>query len=143
MIKSVEKDFDNSKGEVNDVASGVFNTALGIGQVSGPLVGSLLTHQIGFRNTTDILSIYAISFGALYFIFGGGLAALIKVFYTSKGGLQEERLFPQTARSIEIEMNSSYNFKMPINDYFNRSLSDNSLSMIKHSWQQSYHTSRK
>ena len=62
MIKSVEKDFDNSKGELNDVASGVFNTALGIGQVSGPLVGSLLTNQLGFRETTDILSIYAFVF---------------------------------------------------------------------------------
>lgn len=60
MIRSVEQDFDNSKGEVNDVASGVFNTALGVGQVSGPLVGSLLTHKLGFRETTDILSIYAI-----------------------------------------------------------------------------------
>ena len=62
MIRSVEQDFDNSRGEVNDVASGVFNTALGVGQVSGPLVGSLLTHQLGFRETTDALSLYAIFF---------------------------------------------------------------------------------
>lgn len=62
MIRSVEQDFDNSRGEVNDVASGIFNTALGVGQVSGPLVGSLLTHQLGFRETTDVLSLYAIAF---------------------------------------------------------------------------------
>jgi hypothetical protein len=31
MIKSVEPFYDNSKGQVNDVASGVFNTALGCG----------------------------------------------------------------------------------------------------------------
>ena len=42
-------------------------------------------------------------------------------------------------RSIEIEMNSSFMYKAPINDYFNRSLSDHSLSFIKRSWQMSHH----
>jgi len=60
MIISVERDFDNSKGEVNDVASGVFNTALGVGQVSGPIFGSLVTSWLSFRDTTDLIAIWAI-----------------------------------------------------------------------------------
>jgi hypothetical protein len=53
MIKSVEGDFDNSKGEVNDMASGIFNTALGCGQVSGPIYGSMVNHALGFRRITS------------------------------------------------------------------------------------------
>lgn len=141
MIRVVEKDFDNSKGEVNDVASGVFNTALGIGQVSGPLVGSYLTEVLGFRDTTDYLSIYAICFCIAYFVFGNGMSA-VKNIFKSQNQLEEEQEAMLSAlgpRSIEIEMNSSLMYKAPINDYFNRSLSDKSLSFIKRSWQMGRH----
>ena len=136
MIRSVEQDFDNSRGEVNDVASGVFNTALGVGQVSGPLFGSLLTNKLGFRETTDLLSIYAILFCSVYFIFGNGWSAVLNIFKSQKQLDQEEKIkrAGTSHRSIEIEMNSSLMYKAPINDYFNRSLSDHSLSFIKKSW---------
>jgi MFS family permease len=140
MIRSVENDFDNSKGEVNDVASGVFNTALGVGQVSGPLMGSFLTHKFGFRNTTDFLSLYALGFWVVYFIFGNGVSALRNIFKSNKELDQEKEalLSKLGPRSIEIEMNSSFMYRAPVNDYFNRSLSDHSLTFIKKSWNKTY-----
>ena len=135
MIRTVENDFDNSKGEVNDVASGIFNTALGIGQVSGPLIGSFMTHQIGFRSTTDLLSIYAIVFGTIYFIFGGGVQSILNVFKSAKQIEEEQQklLSAYGSKSIEIEMAPSLMYKSPINDYFNRSLSDVSVYSMKRS----------
>lgn len=91
MIHAVEKDFDNTYKEVNDVASGVFNTALGVGQLTGPFLGSFLTNSLGFRETTDILSIYAISFAGIYLIFGGGFTSIVKLF-RDLYGLKEPKL---------------------------------------------------
>jgi MFS family permease len=109
MIRSVEKDFDNSKGEVNDVASGIFNTALGVGQVSGPLIASFLTNKFGFRNTTDFISIYALGFCLSYFIFGNGVSA-VKNIFKPKEELDtkvEAPLLELSPRPTEIEMNRS------------------------------------
>lgn len=131
MIRSVEKDFDNSKGEVNDVASGVFNTSLGVGQVLGPLFGSILTSWFSFRDTTDIIGIGALIFATIYFIFGGGWSALAGIFFpTTKEDKLLEKFSMLNGHSGEIEMHNSYNYRGPINDYFNRSLSEQSIIQI-------------
>lgn len=77
----------------------------------------------------------------LYFVFGNGWSAVRNVF-KSQRQLDDEKEAMMSVlgpRSIEIEMNSSFMYKAPINDYFNRSLSDHSLSFIKKSWQKSMH----
>jgi len=48
MIESVLDYFPGQETEINDISSGIFNMFLGIGQVSGPVFGSLITDQFGF-----------------------------------------------------------------------------------------------
>ena len=49
MIASVTPHFPKeSTGQINDKACGLFNMFLGIGQVAGPIYGSLVTANIGF-----------------------------------------------------------------------------------------------
>ena len=59
--------------------SGIFNSFLGFGQVSGPLFGTNLNTVIGFRYTQDIVALMNYTFCVLYFVFGGGIAAFSTV----------------------------------------------------------------
>ena len=61
--------------EINDAASGIFNMFLGIGQITGPLFGSFMVNQYDFVSCTDSVAIISLTFGVIYFLFGGGCQA--------------------------------------------------------------------
>lgn len=42
---------------LNDKASGLYNGAYGVGTFLAPLIGSALFEAVGFRSTTDIMSL--------------------------------------------------------------------------------------
>ena len=42
---------------MNNLSSGVFNTANGLGEVIGPLFGAALYRQSGFRATSDMTAL--------------------------------------------------------------------------------------
>ena len=75
MIESVLDYYPGEETEVNDISSGVFNMFLGIGQVSGPIFGSLIANRFGFRVCCDYVAIVSLLFGILYFIFTNGFAS--------------------------------------------------------------------
>ena len=67
MLAVIEHDLPELKGdELNNVASGYFNSFLGVGETVGPISASLLCEQFGFRTAFDIVAclilIYCICF---------------------------------------------------------------------------------
>lgn len=61
---------------INDLSSAIFNTFLGIGQVTAPLYSTTMTSNFNFQYTAEVLGIFCCGFGLVYFIFGGGIDAL-------------------------------------------------------------------
>jgi len=72
MIDAVVPLYPNDEFLVNDLSSGIFNCFLGIGQIVGPLYGSLMTQRFGFRYATDYVAIFCFFFSIFYFFFGDG-----------------------------------------------------------------------
>jgi len=68
MVESVIVYYPNQVSRVNNLSSGVFNTANGLGEVIGPMFGAALYEDHGFRTTSDVTAL--ITFGyVLVFIF--------------------------------------------------------------------------
>lgn len=107
MIVSVEGRFDNSRGELNDVASGVFNTCLGVGQIVGPLYSSIVTSAVGFRLCCDMLAIFLIAFSVVYFIFGDGFGGVKTMFTWQPTPILEEPIIEDV---IEGDMSDEQSF---------------------------------
>jgi len=80
MVECVIGHYPNQVSRVNNLSSGVFNTANGLGEVIGPMFGAALYEDYGFRTTSDITAL--ITFGyVLVFIF---ILSRAKNFITSK-----------------------------------------------------------
>ena len=62
--------------QINDISSGMFNMFLGIGQISGPLFGAIVTEYYGFQNCCDSVSIICLTFSILYYITCDGKEAV-------------------------------------------------------------------
>jgi hypothetical protein len=54
-----------------DLTSGLLTSILGVGQVAGPVFGAVFKKNYGYRLTCDMVALFAILTGVLYFIFGG------------------------------------------------------------------------
>jgi MFS family permease len=52
-----------------DKASGIFNSAYGIGNCLAPLIGAALTEYTGFASTCDIMGFASLGFFFIYFFF--------------------------------------------------------------------------
>ena len=78
MIESALIRFPDQESQVNDLSSGIFNSFLGLGQISGPIYGSLVTSSVGFRLCTDYVAFACLAFAFVYFVFGQGLDAFTK-----------------------------------------------------------------
>jgi hypothetical protein len=66
MINQANIAFPGRPDEINDYCSGIFNSCLGIGQISGPLVGSYVTLSLGFRYTEDIAALVNFAYFVFY-----------------------------------------------------------------------------
>ena len=88
MIDSIIKEFPkNKRRDVNYKSSGLFNAALGLGQVIAPLYGSNVKMLLDFRWACDIVALITLAFGLLYLVVGGGASA----FCLTYQNLQNER----------------------------------------------------
>ena len=68
MVESVIQYYPNQVTRINNLSSGVFNTANGLGEVIGPMFGAAMYEDYGFRTTSDVTAL--ITFGyVLIFIF--------------------------------------------------------------------------
>lgn len=72
MIDSVIAFYPHDEHLVNDLSSGIFNCFLGIGQISGPIYGSLMTSAYNFRLTSDYVAFFCLGFSVLYFFAADG-----------------------------------------------------------------------
>ena len=85
MIDSVIDKYPDDEILVNDLSSAIFNCFLGIGQISGPLYGSLMTEYFNFRLTSDYVAILCLFFAVVYFTFCRGPAAFVESKCTNYG----------------------------------------------------------
>ena len=77
MVESVAQHYPNQIGRVNNLSSGVFNTANGLGEVVGPLFGAAMYETSGFRMTSDITSIITFLYVFVFvFILTNGIASI-------------------------------------------------------------------
>ena len=53
--------------ELNDKASGIFNTSYALGCLISPILGGALNEAYGFRTTCDIMAISSGLFGVFFF----------------------------------------------------------------------------
>ena len=56
----------------NSLLSGLLNSCFGVGQASGPLVGSFIYQVMGFRALCDITAGICVGFGLLYLVCAQG-----------------------------------------------------------------------
>jgi MFS family permease len=79
MIESVLPLYpDSAESQINDISSGMFNMFLGIGQVAGPLFGSIVSKKLGFRMTCDLVAVICLVFSICYYVFTDGAEAMRK-----------------------------------------------------------------
>ena len=58
MVHSVENRYPELKGdELDNQASGYFNSCIGVGEAIGPITASVLSNLIGFRSAEDFIAI--------------------------------------------------------------------------------------
>lgn len=62
----------------------MFNSIIGIGMFTGPLLGAFFTKEYGFRLCGDIMGFIFIAYGLIYFIFGNGVKAFRKSSWRKK-----------------------------------------------------------
>ena len=76
------------------MAAGVYTSCLGIGMIISPIYGALLDQSIGFRHTTTATAALNLSFGLVYFAFGGGVSAFSKTYrnFKEKGRPKADKL---------------------------------------------------
>mmetsp|Transcript_16097 Transcript_16097/g.27194 ORF Transcript_16097/g.27194 Transcript_16097/m.27194 type:complete len:149 (+) Transcript_16097:1309-1755(+) len=73
MIEAVLPEYPpEAEIEINDISSGIFNMFLGIGQIAGPLFGSLMTRSYGYKACCDCVSIICLLFSILYYTCADG-----------------------------------------------------------------------
>lgn len=75
MIDSALDKYPDEEYVINDLSSACFNSFLGIGQILGPLYGSLMTENTNFRVTCDVLGILFLAYSFLYMIMTDGYSA--------------------------------------------------------------------
>lgn len=85
MLAVIESDLPNLKGEdLNNSASGYFNSFLGIGETIGPISASVMTETFGFRTAFDVVATLILCYCICYMIYiidTDALRALKKVLF--------------------------------------------------------------
>ena len=66
MVESVIGSYPNQVMRINNLSSGVFNTANGLGEVIGPLFGAAMYEDYGFRATSDVTALITFCYVILF-----------------------------------------------------------------------------
>ena len=75
MIEAIEERYpDIDQNELNNNVSGLFIAFLGIGEATGPILGSIFEDKYDFRTAIDIMAVIVLTFLVLYFSFCGNLS---------------------------------------------------------------------
>ena len=77
MVESVAPIYPSQIGRVNNLSSGIFNTANGLGEVVGPLFGAAMYETSGFRMTSDMTAVITFLYVFVFiFILNNGIGRL-------------------------------------------------------------------
>lgn len=68
MLDATKDKYDGQLTELSDNFSAIFNISGGIGQVVGPTLAGLLSDEIGFRLTFDMIGTSVLLFNILYIL---------------------------------------------------------------------------
>jgi predicted MFS family arabinose efflux permease len=72
LVEAAESRYPGDKS-INNLAAGVFNAFLGIGQLVAPPFGTLMFSHYGFRTTAATVSAICLAYACIYIIKGDGL----------------------------------------------------------------------
>ena len=67
MINDAVIGYPRQKNEVTDMSSAIFNSMLGIGQMLGPIYGSIVTDEFNFRVCADSVAVVVLGYALIYF----------------------------------------------------------------------------
>ena len=62
---------------VSNLAAGIFNSMLALGQMTSPLYGALVYNHAGFRITCDLVAIMSFVLAFVYLFVGKGYEAML------------------------------------------------------------------
>lgn len=73
MLEGVERSYPRyiQSNELNDVAAGLFNASMGLGEAIGPIVSGLFNERLGFTRSQEILGLMVGGFAIMYLMFVG------------------------------------------------------------------------
>lgn len=74
MVLQANAEFPGQEDTVSAFCAGIFNSFLGVGQILGPLYGSLVRNRIGFRFTENIVACLNLFHALMYLFAAGGMA---------------------------------------------------------------------
>jgi predicted MFS family arabinose efflux permease len=64
---TLQKYHKSTHEKVNNMTSGIFNTAINLGNAFGAFIGAVLNEKIGFRYTADVIGISIFIVGVIYY----------------------------------------------------------------------------
>lgn len=66
-VKEKEGMLEDSE-DLNDLSSGLFNSAYAVGCLVAPILGGYFGERFGFRNTCDIMAFSSLAYAVIYFL---------------------------------------------------------------------------
>ena len=108
---------------ISDYGSGLYGTFFSSGQILAPIVGSAIYEYIGYRGTTDFMTIVCLTWCLIFFVFNVGFSIFSreKEIHAWAEQQKQERLLKIQApdnegtsdnmRMVEQEMDSNGNIK--------------------------------
>lgn len=76
MLDTVEGKYLESRSEVSDKFSGIFNIAGGFGQIVGPSIAGALEERVGFNYTFDIVAFMVLAHVLIYMLVCDGFRSI-------------------------------------------------------------------
>ena len=70
MVEVGTRNYPGQELHVNNMSAGIFNTFNGIGEVIGPLYGATAYERMGFRSTSDTVTLICFAYALLFFMLG-------------------------------------------------------------------------
>ena len=110
VMNEIRSKFSDNQASVIDTASSLYNSAFGIGNILGPIVGAHLSTYYGFRTWTDILSHFSL-FWFLILIIAGNYQYVFSYFTKKKYYLPSESSTERASSYSTHNSRSSINRK--------------------------------
>ena len=106
IMTEIKSKFSDNQSWIIDTASSLYNSAFGVGNILGPIVGAHLSANYGFRTWTDILSHFSFLL-FLILLIGGNYKKIMSCTFSKKYYLPTERTDESERASLSNTTNNS------------------------------------